>query len=87
METGFLQWKPVSYLSKDRGRKSATKVKHYEIVDIKDRNSEVAMVKSSIVEAFFGDVWNRNDVIIRSSNISFGLNGDGFYLKNNYTVW
>ncbi|RUS77818.1 hypothetical protein EGW08_014411 [Elysia chlorotica] len=87
VQTGFLQWKPVSYLSESRGRKSATKVKHYKIVDVKDRVSDVALVKSSIVEALFGNVWSRTDVIIRSSNISFGLSKDGYYVKNNYTVW
>ncbi|GFR68750.1 glycosylated lysosomal membrane protein [Elysia marginata] len=87
MTAGFLQWKPVSYLSNDRGRKSATKVKHYEIVDTRDRDLAMSQVQSSVVGALFGDIWNRTDVIIKSTNISFGLNGDGFYLKNNYTVW
>lgn len=87
MSSGFLQWKPVSYLSTDRGRKSATKVKHYEIVDIRDRELAVTQLESSVVEAVFGAVWNRSDVIIKSTNVSFGLSGDGFYLENNYTVW
>ena len=85
--SGFLQWKPVSYNSEDRGRKSATKVKHYKIVDIRDRDQQMEQVKSSVVEALFGDVWKRSDVIIKSSNISFGLSKDDFYTKNNYTVW
>ncbi|GFO05296.1 glycosylated lysosomal membrane protein [Plakobranchus ocellatus] len=85
--SGFLQWKPVSYLSESRSRKSATKVKHYKLADISDRELSVEQVNSSIVLGLFGHVFERKDVTVKASNISFGLSGDGFYLENNYTVW
>ncbi|CAL1526093.1 unnamed protein product [Lymnaea stagnalis] len=85
--SGFFQWKPVAYISKSRGRNTATKVNHYKLQDLTHREHEAEQLNSSVIWAFNSSLWNDKSVIIRIANISFGLPKDGFYVKNNYTAW
>ncbi|XP_005094153.1 glycosylated lysosomal membrane protein A isoform X2 [Aplysia californica] len=83
-EAGFVQWKPVAYFDKSRGRKSATEVQIYTLENL----DEGEQLNKSALYAFFGeDLYDGSKVIKRISNISFGLPKDGFYVKNNYTEW
>jgi len=82
-EGGFLQWRPVSYLKKDRDVNYAT---------TPNINTTFAPLKSisfpvqkSLVYGLFGE--DILDVSSVSSDVSFGMPNDGYYTKYKYTTW
>ncbi|KAL8597807.1 hypothetical protein ACOMHN_004922 [Nucella lapillus] len=81
--TGYLQWKPVCYLAEKRSRGVGTEVMKYDLQKPEKVPGLPHMLEGSVASAFFGDA----KVVEMSSNVSFGLSKDGWYPKNNYTVW
>ncbi|KAK7492655.1 hypothetical protein BaRGS_00016134 [Batillaria attramentaria] len=80
---GYLQYKPVCYMKKERSRASGTETSHYALVDPMDFPDLGSILNISLARAFFGN----QSVVRQSTNVSFGLSQDGFYVKNNYTAW
>ena len=87
-ETCYVQWKPVCYLDSQRGRAVGTEVVFYDLQEPSKVNGLESLLELSLAKAFFGDAMNESSAVMQmSTNVSFGLSQDGFYLKNNYTVW
>lgn len=79
----FVQYRPVSYTSAIREVSLSTETQQYAPIylDSKKQND----VKKSLVWSYYGE-----EVLgypAQGVNISFGLTGDGFYTKTNYTTW
>ncbi|XP_059175440.1 glycosylated lysosomal membrane protein B-like [Physella acuta] len=88
--SGFFQWKPVSYISKSRGRNTASKVNYYKLKNLNDLNAtlESSLINNTVVAAFISEsLWHEEEYKMKFANISFGIPKDGFYVKNNYSVW
>lgn len=81
---GYMQWRPVSYLSSDRDINVATNPNINSSFTLLKEISQP--LKESLSYAVFGDelVGKRTTA---KSVVSFGLTNDKFYLANNYTTW
>lgn len=87
-DTGYIQWKPVCYLGPHRARDVGTELMYYNLQEPTKVKGLEGLMGKSLARAFYGeDLSNSKLVAQMSSNVSFGLSEDGFYLKNNYTVW
>ncbi|XP_013394572.1 glycosylated lysosomal membrane protein A isoform X2 [Lingula anatina] len=82
---GYLQWKPVVYLTEERSSQKQTQAKHYDTMKADHSVIKSMVPMRSLAMAFFGD--QLNTMTLNATNISFGLPEDGFYAKSNYTVW
>lgn len=76
---GFIQFRPVGYTEPLRGVSSSTNahISNFTKVD---------MPNKSTLGVFYRDV-SDSDLLVQDMFISFGLPGDGFYKKHNYTAW
>lgn len=81
---GYLQWRPVSYLSTKREISSATtpnlNTSFQELSNLTDP------LKASLAYAVLGNKLNLTGAAI-TSFISFGQPKDGFYRSANFTTW
>ncbi|KAF7991239.1 hypothetical protein HCN44_002801 [Aphidius gifuensis] len=80
-DKGYIQWRPVSYLSRDRLISSSTETIYYDI-----KNS-LKLNNMSILYAYYGDDDQRNDILIQKINVTIGVHNDGFYRNSNYSTW
>lgn len=78
----YLQWRPISYMTKERDVTDSTDVVFYPLGKSKDAFDDAT---NSILLPYYEE--NINGIIARKLNVSFGSNGDGFYKKTNYTSW
>lgn len=81
---GYLQWRPVSYLTSDRDISEAT---------VPNLNTSLPALanlteplRKSLAYAVIGDNLTLSGVAV-TSVISFGQYKDGFYDAENYTTW
>jgi hypothetical protein len=80
---GFMMWRPVAYLTRLRDFNDATNVATYDLKDVS--LLEFEGLNETLLYAYYGKTWARYHV--QSTNISFGLSEDGFFMGTNYTVW
>ncbi|XP_008557620.1 glycosylated lysosomal membrane protein [Microplitis demolitor] len=78
-ESGYLQWRPVSYLTSHRDVTSSTDTIYYNLVNCSN------IYNNSLLYAFYGD--ESNNLLINKINVTIGSSGDGFYKKTNYATW
>lgn len=78
----YLQYRPVSYTSKDRLIANSTDVNKSFSFNLTD---SVKNINHSIANRFYDNSFN--DSFISAMNVSFGTPGDGFYKNRNYTTW
>ncbi|XP_074105584.1 glycosylated lysosomal membrane protein [Cotesia typhae] len=76
--SGYLQWRPVSYLTSHRDVTASTETTFYNIINCSN------ITNNSILYAFYGD---SNNLLINKVNVTIGSSGDGFYKKTNYATW
>lgn len=81
---GYMQWRPVCYLTSDRD------VTHSTIPNMNTSFSALEELddptRKSLAFAMFGD--NLVEVLVSTQTIiSFGEKGDKFYTENNFTTW
>ncbi|KAK0182740.1 hypothetical protein PV327_000842 [Microctonus hyperodae] len=79
LQSGYLQWRPVSYTSSRRDVASATETMHYRLMNCSNISN------NSILYAYYGD--NTNNLLIEKLNVTLGASGDGFYKKTSYSTW
>ena len=78
----YLQWKSVCYREAVRSVTSSTGVTTY---DLRTFNATRGI---SVAYAYFGDrLTTPGELLMRMTNVSFGLAGDHFYPSTNYSVW
>ncbi|XP_063612873.1 glycosylated lysosomal membrane protein-like isoform X2 [Penaeus indicus] len=79
---GYLQWRPVSYLTSDRDINFSTFPNINETFPLLDN---ITLAKSSLAYALLGE-----DLLTRvtaTTTVAFGQPKDNFYTGNNYTTW
>ena len=81
---GFLQWRPVAYVAKDRSISNSTETSQYNIENIAN---PVNQVNESLLLKYYGYNLSVSDLLIQKTYISFGLKEDGFYKKTNFNSW
>lgn len=86
-QSGYIQYKPVCYLDPHRERAVGIEVRSYDLQEPKMVPGLKKLMEKSIAKAFYGSSLNDTSLEQMASNVSFGLSGDGFYVKKNYTVW
>ncbi|KAJ9584542.1 hypothetical protein L9F63_021113, partial [Diploptera punctata] len=79
---GYLQWRPVAYIAKERDISNSTDTNVYGVLDVKNHTSQL---NNSILYSYYS--YHLDDVLVQSTIVSFGLKEDGFYKKTNYTSW
>lgn len=80
----FFQFRPVSYTTKYRTVSGSTELHQGAIVDLIKENSDIeGKFNFSLPFAFFG--YDIKQKVAQGLNITFGLTGDGFYSRTNYT--
>ncbi|GAB6019901.1 hypothetical protein CHUAL_001436 [Chamberlinius hualienensis] len=84
INSSFMQWKPICYTKTDRTPEYSTNSIHSinHNLTVSDREYEMY---SSLGYAYFGDDVNR--ISAGWLNVSFGLEGDGFYQDSDYLSW
>ncbi|XP_067008190.1 glycosylated lysosomal membrane protein [Anabrus simplex] len=80
---GYLQWRPVAYISKNRDISNSTDTDIYGVSNVKNASSYLA---NSLLAHSFYDLDHQN-LLMQSAVVSFGIKEDGFYKKTNYTSW
>ncbi|XP_069697302.1 glycosylated lysosomal membrane protein B-like [Periplaneta americana] len=79
---GYLQWRPVAYIAKERGLSNSTDTNSYGVLDIKNHTEQL---NHTLLYSYYSE--NLNNLLVQSTTVSFGLKEDGFYKKTNYTSW
>lgn len=74
----WLQWRPVCYTSTDRDIADSTGLTQTDVRYLTD--------SSILTDSLIG--WlNLSSTFIQGFNLTFGVEGDGFYTASNYTAW
>lgn len=81
---GYLQWRPVSYMSSDRDIGVATTPNLN--TSLSHLGNLTDPLKASLAYAVLGEKLNKPGAAV-TSVISFGQSRDGFYRSENYTTW
>jgi hypothetical protein len=79
---GYLQWRPVAYVAKERNLSNSTETNSYGVTGIKD---PTAHLNHTLLYAYY--CYDLDKLLVQSATVSFGLKEDGFYKKTNYTSW
>jgi len=79
---GYLQWRPVAYVAKERDLSDSTETRTYGVRNVTDHT---AHLKNTLLYAYYS--CNSDNLLVQSTTVSFGLKEDGFYKKTNYTSW
>lgn len=79
---GYLQWRPVSYISETRDITSSTETVQYPPWKVSNR---VNAIRNSMLYCYYGE--NAKDLLVQTIMVSLGSKGDGFYKKTRYTTW
>ena len=78
----WIQWRPVCYTSTKRDIGDSTGLYQTDIKNL----SDYGRLQNSLLEWLSLD-FNMHSLSVKSFNISFGVEGDGFYQASNYTAW
>ncbi|XP_055607118.1 glycosylated lysosomal membrane protein-like [Uranotaenia lowii] len=78
---GYIEYRPVSYTHPERDVSTSTDTHQSEPKSIENPAS---VLQSTLAFAFHGQ--RLDSLLVQGMNISFGLSGDGFYSKTNYTT-
>lgn len=79
---GYLQWRPVAYVAKERDLSNSTETRSYGVKNVTDHTSHL---NNTLLYAYYSS--NLDNLLVQSTTVSFGLKEDGFYKKTNYTSW
>lgn len=79
---GYLQWRPVAYIAKERDLSYSTDTNSYGVLDIRNHT---AQLNHTLLYSYYSQ--NLDNLLVQSTTVSFGLKEDGFYKKTNYTSW
>lgn len=79
---GYLQWRPVSYLTSDRDINYSTFPNINETLAPLDN---ITTTKSSLAYALLGE--DLMTKVTAATTLAFGQPKDNFYTGNNYTTW
>ncbi|XP_058453453.1 glycosylated lysosomal membrane protein-like [Malaya genurostris] len=78
---GYIEYRPVSYTHPERDVSTSTETQQSEPKSIESPSTEL---NATLAYAIFGK--KLDSLLVQGMNISFGLGGDGFYSKTNYTT-
>ncbi|XP_014230291.1 glycosylated lysosomal membrane protein A-like [Trichogramma pretiosum] len=82
INSGYLQWSPVSYIYPERDVINSTSSISYPL---KNATTNDYFNMHNLLYMYYGDkLW---DNLARRMNISFGEKNDGFYKATNYATW
>lgn len=79
----FLQYRPVCYTTSARTVSGSTELKQGEIRDSISNDKELDNFKNTLPYSYYG--FTLGSKVAQGTNITFGLTGDGFYSRSNYT--
>lgn len=82
-EGAFFQYRPVCYTTKYRTVSGSTELKQGDIKNFNNSEDEIEIFLSTLPFSYFG--YTIETKIAQRTNITFGLSGDGFYSRSNYT--
>ncbi|KAK3885826.1 hypothetical protein Pcinc_009989 [Petrolisthes cinctipes] len=82
---GYLQWRPVSYLSDEKDINDATEPKLDTLAPLP--KPVTLPLRASLAYAVLGEKMFQGDLSLASTTVSFGQPGDGFYTESNFTSW
>ncbi|XP_053695239.1 glycosylated lysosomal membrane protein-like [Sabethes cyaneus] len=78
---GYIEYRPVSYTHPERDVSTSTETHQSEPKTIESASEEL---NNTLAYAMYGTALDSR--LVQGMNISFGLSGDGFYSKTNYTT-
>lgn len=80
----FFQYRPVCYTTKGRTVSDSTELKQGDIRSLNGNSREIeANFLYTLPMSFYG--YTLGSKVVEGSNITFGIPGDGFYSRSNYT--
>lgn len=79
---GYLQWRPVVYLSPSREMTVSTDTVQYSVMPVTDPRRDLA---ETLLFSALSD--HLSTMLVTATNITFGAVGDGFYSKTKYAAW
>ena len=77
----WIQWRPVCYTSTQRDIGDSTGLYQTTIRNVSDEN-----LNNTLLEWLSLNLDTRF-LLMKGFNVSFGVEGDGFYQASNYTAW
>lgn len=79
----FFQYRPVCYMTKGRTVSGSTELRQGDIHSLNNDETEIKKFFYTLPFSYYGYTLGLR--IAQGSNITFGMQGDGFYSKSNYT--
>jgi hypothetical protein len=79
---GYLQWRPVAYIAKERDLSHSTETRSYGVTNVADHTTRL---NNTLLYAYYS--CSLDNLLVQSTRVSFGNKEDGFYKKTNYTSW
>lgn len=79
---GYLQWRPVVYLTPTREMTSSTESVQYLAVPPQD---PIKALNNTLPYSLLGN--QLAGMLVTATNVTFGVRGDGFYRKTKYAAW
>ncbi|KAJ6635881.1 Glycosylated lysosomal membrane protein [Pseudolycoriella hygida] len=78
----FIQYRPVSYTHPERDVSTSTEL---HITMPTNLDNPTIQLNTSLAWLYYGPLLNT--ILVQGFNVSFGMSGDGFYTKTNYSTW
>ena len=78
----YMQWRPIVYTTMSRELSSSTGIEVLEVADVEDASTTF---KNTMLYAMYG--MDLDEIVVKAVNVSFGVKGDGFFKKTNYSAW
>lgn len=85
---GYLSWKPVIFKAFYTHALNSSSTVQYGIRDHSNPSYENDWISTPLFQLFGNSLFkDASQYLKKSTNISFGQAGDGFYVKSNYLYW
>lgn len=79
---GYLQWRPIVYLSSAREMTASTESFQYGSLPLQD---PIHDLNNTLPYSVLGS--SIAGMLVSATNVTFGTSGDGFYHKTKYATW
>lgn len=79
----FFQYRPVCYTTMSRTVSGSTELKQGEVRNFNNNVDEIEKFHATLPFAYYG--YTLGSRVAQGTNITFGMTGDGFYSRTNYT--
>lgn len=79
----FVQYRPICYTVPERTVSGSTELKQGDIKNFLETSKDIENFENTLPFSFYG--YRLGTKVAQGTNITFGVSGDGFYSRSNFT--